>query len=66
MLTNITRNTEILIRLIGEQSTSFFPLEHTRQLISGSTNEYFYRGNEYINGVKILKLQKIFRIFYFL
>jgi hypothetical protein len=54
VLTNLTRNAEILIRLIGGESTSFFRLEHPGQLPPGSIQEYFYRGNEYIfNGVKI-------------
>jgi len=26
-------------------------------LASGSINEYFYRGNEYINGVKMISIQ---------
>jgi hypothetical protein len=63
VLTNITRNSEILIRLIGDKSTGFFPLEHTRQLVSGSINEYFYRGNEYINGVKPVKLRNEISVF---
>ncbi|CAF3836154.1 unnamed protein product [Rotaria sordida] len=57
VLTNITRNAEILIRLVGDESTSFFPLEHNRPLISGSINESFYRGNEYINGLNKIDLQ---------
>ncbi|CAF3685921.1 unnamed protein product [Rotaria sp. Silwood1] len=57
VLTNITRNAEILIRLIGDESTSFFPLEHHRPLIFGSINESFYRGNEYINGLNKIDLQ---------
>jgi hypothetical protein len=59
MMTNLTRNSDILIRLIGDKSTGFFPLEHTRQLTSGSINEYFYRGKEYINGINKIDLQLI-------
>ncbi|CAF3800670.1 unnamed protein product [Adineta steineri] len=59
ILTNVTRNAEILIRLIGDKSTSFFSLEQTRQLTSGVINEYFYRGNEYINELNKIELQII-------
>jgi hypothetical protein len=48
----VTANGYLLLRLIGDESTSFFPLEYNNHLISGSMNEYFYRGNEHINGVK--------------
>ena len=51
MLTNITQNAEILIRFIGNESTSFFLVEHNRQLTPGSINEFSYRGNEYVTGV---------------
>ena len=59
MITNLTRNSEILLKLTGDKSTEFFPLEHTRQLTSGSINEYFYRGKEYINGINKIDLQLI-------
>ena len=52
-LTHISPNSQILIRLIGNESTRFFPLEHARQLTSGSMNEYIYSGNEYIHEVKM-------------
>ncbi|CAF3752454.1 unnamed protein product [Rotaria socialis] len=55
--TNITRDAEISIRLIGDESTSFFRLEHTRPLISGSIEESFYQENESITGLNKLEIQ---------
>lgn len=52
-LTNISPNSQILMRLVGNDSTRFFPLEHTRQLTPGSMNECVYGENEYIHEVKM-------------
>ncbi|CAF1436666.1 unnamed protein product [Rotaria magnacalcarata] len=57
VLTNITRDAEISIRLIGDESTSFFRLDHNRPLISGSVEESFYQGNESITGLNKLEIQ---------
>jgi len=51
-LTNTTANAQVLIRLIGDKSTSFFPLEYSRRLFSGSFYESFYCDNESINEVR--------------
>ncbi|UJR31343.1 hypothetical protein I4U23_018839 [Adineta vaga] len=59
MLTNVSRNGQILLRLSGDESTAFFLLDHTRQLTSGSINEYFYHGNDYIHGLNKIDVQLI-------
>ncbi|CAF1154399.1 unnamed protein product [Adineta ricciae] len=58
-LTNMSSNGQILMRLIGNESTRFFSLEHARQLTPGSMNEYIYTGNEYIHELDKLDLQLI-------
>ena len=49
--THLTSNVRVLIRLIGDQSGSFFPLLHSRRLQSGSMQESLHRDVEYIAGV---------------
>ena len=52
LTTTMTSNAILSMRLIGEQSTPFFPLQQQTQLKPGSIIEYLHRDKTHITDVR--------------
>lgn len=52
LLTTVTSNAILSMRLIGQESTAFFPLQHQTQLKAGSIIEYLHRDQTHITDVR--------------